>query len=174
MHDSMQTDRRHDRTDALTGLASESALQHALAAALAEAQAHATPLRVLTCSIEHFEAFNDRWGHASGDQVMRLVAKWIKSSIKQQDTAARFGEQEFAIILPSTSEADAANVADQIARTVQSRKLVRRHTGECLGSVTLSFGSSEFSPGDTTATLLARAQQKPGDSALNSGTHLVS
>ena len=55
--------------------------------------------------VDHFKAFNDRYGHLTGDQVLRLVAMAVKQNVKGQDIAARYGGEEFAVALPNTSAA---------------------------------------------------------------------
>jgi diguanylate cyclase len=149
--------RRESLTDALTGLANRRLFDETLASVVAGVDPQGTSVCVLMCDIDHFKTFNDTWGHATGDQVLRLVANCVKSSVRRRDTAARFGGEEFVVILPQTTMADAINVAEQIRKTVQSRKIVKKHSGESLGSITLSIGVSERTPGDTAATLLARA-----------------
>jgi diguanylate cyclase len=149
--------RRESQTDALTGLANRRLLDETLATVMTGVDSEGEPACVLMCDIDHFKKFNDTWGHATGDQVLRLVAHCVKSNVKGRDTAARFGGEEFVVILPKTSLSDATVVADQIRRTVQSRQIVKKHSGESLGSITLSIGVSEYAPGDTAATLLARA-----------------
>ena len=67
------------------------------------------PLSLLMCDIDHFKQFNDTWGHQTGDQVLKLVANCIQENVKGRDTAARFGGEEFAVVLPQTELADAVS-----------------------------------------------------------------
>jgi diguanylate cyclase len=149
--------RRESLTDALTGLANRRLFDETLANVMADANAQGAAASVLMCDIDHFKKFNDTWGHATGDQVLRLVAHCVKSSVRSRDTAARFGGEEFVVILPQTSLSEATVIAEQIRRTVQSRKIVKKHSGDTLGSITLSIGVSEYKPGEAAASLLARA-----------------
>ncbi len=107
--------------------------------------------------IDHFKKFNDTFGHLTGDQVLRLVAVSIKQNVKGLDTAARFGGEEFAIILPGCDLVGATQVAEQVRKAVQARELVKRSTGENLGRVTISVGVATFRKEDTPVTIVERA-----------------
>src|SRR5690606_38882083 len=73
------------------------------------------------------------------------------------DMAARYGGEEFVVLLPKTALMAAVTVADQIRRTVMSKELMRRSTGETLGRVTISLGVAAWRRGDSVASLLERA-----------------
>jgi diguanylate cyclase len=107
--------------------------------------------------IDNFKKFNDTWGHQTGDQVLRLVAGCMSENVKGRDTVARFGGEEFAIILRRTSLENATKLADQIRSYVQSKKLVKKSTGDILGTITVSIGVARLAPGDTPASLIQRA-----------------
>lgn len=158
MLDAKRAESDHARTDALTGLASERSLHDILDTTLAEARTRGEPACVVMVGIDRFDQFADTWGQASSEQVLRLVASRIKSAISQRCTAIRFGRHAFVVVLPATETANAREIASQICQTVQARILVRRHTGESLGKITLSVGVAESAPGDTTITILARAE----------------
>ncbi len=149
--------RKESLQDALTGLANRRCFDEQIAAAIAKANADRSPLCVLMCDIDHFKKFNDTWGHATGDQVLRLVAHCVSSNVKGRDTAARYGGEELVIVLPQTSLADALTVAEQIRRTVESRKIVKKSTGDSLGSITLSIGASQYISGEDVGEFVGRA-----------------
>ena len=94
-----------------------------------------------------------------GDQVLRLVAQCLKANTKGRDTAARYGGEEFAVILPHTSIENAIKLAEQIRRAVESKKIVKRSTGETLGSITMSLGVAKFVPGEPIGDVVSRADQ---------------
>ena len=77
--------------------------------------------------------------------------------IKGQDVAARYGGEEFAVVLPNTILRSAITVADHIRRAVMTKELIKRSTGEHLGRVTISIGVAMLRPGDTSQTLIERA-----------------
>ncbi len=126
------------RTDPLTGLANRRAFDDALARHLAAAERTGTPVSVIVADVDHFKSFNDRFGHAAGDEVLVGVARLIASSIRPIDVGARLGGEEFAIALPGVSVEDAAAVAKRIAGALQTAIDDRR--------VTCSFGVAEHGP----------------------------
>ena len=147
--------RKETLTDALTGIANRKAFDAAMDATMARESDEQACL--LMCDIDYFKKFNDSWGHQTGDQVLRLVANCLSENVKGRDTAARYGGEEFAVLLRGTSIADAVHVANQIRLAVQSRKLVKKSTGDVLGTITISIGVSQFSGGDTIESVIARA-----------------
>jgi diguanylate cyclase len=144
-------------TDPLTNLANRKRFDNHLAKALSEAIERSEPLSLAMVDIDNFKAFNDTWGHLTGDQVLRLVAMSLKQNVKGQDLAARYGGEEFAVILPNTVLRAALTVADHIRRAVMSKELLKRSTGQKLGRVTISIGVATSHRGDSAQTLIARA-----------------
>jgi diguanylate cyclase len=149
--------RRESLTDQLTGILNRKAFDTELSQGIERAIESGEPLSLMMCDIDHFKSFNDTWGHQTGDQVLRLVATCLSENVKGRDTAARYGGEEFAVILPQTSLSDAFGLADQIRRTVESKKLVKRSTGDILGVITISMGVAEYDPNDTAAEFVRRA-----------------
>ena len=107
--------------------------------------------------IDNFKLFNDQWGHQTGDQVLRLVALAIKSNVKVTDNPCRYGGEEFAVILPNASLAQAHSVADRMRMTVSKREVIKRSTGVNLGKITISAGVAMMAPDDTPQSMLHRA-----------------
>ena len=112
---------------------------------------------LLMCDIDHFKKFNDSWGHQTGDQVLRLVASCLSENVKGRDTAARYGGEEFAVLLRGTTLDAATHVADQIRTTVETKKLVKKSTGDILGTITISIGVAKFTAGESAETVIRRA-----------------
>lgn len=157
----LEETRRAALIDALTGLSNRAGFDHGLQNATRLAQADGTPLSLVMCDIDHFKRFNDKYGHQTGDQVLKLVGGILRSSLKGRDLSCRYGGEEFALILPQTVLEAAWTVAEQVRETIGTRRIVRRRTGEEIDRVTMSFGVAQFRPGDSAESLLARA-----DSAL--------
>ena len=107
--------------------------------------------------IDHFKAFNDRFGHLMGDTVLRLISVTLKQSIKRSDLAARHGGEEFAVIMPDTRLNDAIDSAEHIRKKIMGRELKQRSTGSTLGSITVSIGVSALNKGETERDLFHRA-----------------
>jgi diguanylate cyclase len=149
--------RKEILTDPVTTLANRKHFDQMIVRALADASASGAPLSLALTDIDHFKQFNDRYGHLIGDQVLRLVALSLKQTVKGQDLAARFGGEEFAVILPDTALRQATTVGEHIRRAVMGRELIRRTTGEVLGRVTVSIGVASMRPGDTAQSIIERA-----------------
>ncbi|HKS87720.1 MAG TPA: GGDEF domain-containing protein [Pseudolabrys sp.] len=154
---SLEAVRTESLTDPLTQLANRKFFDMTLQKAIAEANEKGEPLSLLLTDIDHFKAFNDTYGHLTGDQVLRLVAMSVKHNVKGKDTAARYGGEEFAIVLPSTNLRAAMIVADHIRCAVMSKDLMKRSTGEHLGHVTISIGVAALAENDTAQSLIERA-----------------
>ena len=171
--------RTESLTDPLTGLSNRKHFDERLAQAIEEAAERSEALSLVMTDIDHFKAFNDTWGHLTGDQVLRLVAMSLKQNVKGQDIAARYGGEEFAVILPNTVLRSALTVADHIRRAVMSKELMKRSTGQNLGRVTISLGVATAAQGRHRAVadrarrrlpLCGQAQRpQPGDLRDRSG-----
>lgn len=159
-------------TDSLTGIANRRFFDSVVRELAALSSTTERPLCLAMVDIDFFKQFNDAHGHQIGDQVLKLVAKVLRDSLKGRDVAARYGGEEFVILLPETRLRDATLLADQIRELVASKNLIKRTTGETVGSVNLSIGVSQYRRHESVQALLARA-----DAALylakNSGRNRV-
>jgi diguanylate cyclase len=162
----LESVRREAITDALTGLGNRKCFNDELRLAIDHSLQDGDPLCVVIGDVDHFKKFNDTWGHQLGDQVLKLVAFYFKANVKGQDTATRYGGEEFAIILPKTRLSNAVLVADHIRRAVCAKKMKKRTTGETIGYVTISMGVAQYRPGEPHADFIARA-----DEALYAAKH---
>jgi diguanylate cyclase len=157
LQESLAAVRSESFTDPLTGLFNRKFIDLALIKAIVEAKQKGEPLSLMMADVDHFKLFNDKFGHQTGDQVLRLVAIAMKQSIKDQAIVARYGGEEFFIALPNTSLPTALTVADQIRRGVMAKELVKRTSGERLGRVTMSIGVALLRADDTAQSLIERA-----------------
>lgn len=153
----LETIRQESRIDPLTGLCNRRGFDERMEHAIAEIKEEGGTLCLLIGDVDHFKRFNDTWGHATGDQVLRLVAQAFKGNTKGRDTAARYGGEEFVVALPQTTLSNAVTLAEQIRKAVASKKIVKRSTGETLGSITLSIGVAQYNPAESIETALNRA-----------------
>jgi diguanylate cyclase (GGDEF)-like protein len=126
-------------TDPLTGLANRRRLDEVLGREWSRAKRSGLPLAILMADIDDFKNFNDLYGHAAGDDCLRLVANAIVSTIRRGlDLACRYGGEEFAIILPDTAQEPAVEMAQAIRQAIES--LAIAHADSPAGVVTISIG----------------------------------
>ena len=111
------------RVDALTGLYGRPFWQEQAAASLHQFLKSGTPASILMLDIDRFKEINDTYGHSAGDAVLRGLAGVIRSSIRTTDCAARFGGDEFIILLPGTTVEDAVTLAERIRKRVATLRL---------------------------------------------------
>ncbi len=105
-------------TDGLTGIANRAAFDRSLAAELARVDRQGSEFMLLLCDLDHFKSINDTHGHQVGDDVLVTVAAALRRCSRPYDTVARFGGEEFAVIMPVTTHADPALVAERYRAAV--------------------------------------------------------
>lgn len=104
--------------DPLTGVLNRRGLHEALNHCRAYACRHQKPLAMLMIDLDNFKQMNDLYGHDVGDQVLVRVAQQLKQTLRQSDVLARLGGEEFIVLLPVTSEAEAAQIAERLRQLV--------------------------------------------------------
>jgi diguanylate cyclase (GGDEF)-like protein len=124
-------------TDSLTGIFNRRRFGEMLRHEWASARRYKHPLCLLLFDVDHFKAVNDGQGHAAGDETLKSVAQIIAGSIREVDVCARYGGDEFVLLLPHTSAGNASVVADRV-RSKLAR--ARENWPEAAGNVTLSVG----------------------------------
>ena len=146
-------------TDDLTGLANRRHLDDALARELQRSERHARPFAVLMLDVDRFKVFNDTHGHPAGDAVLQRLAKILRDSAREVDTVARYGGEEFFLILPETSAAGAALMAERIRASTEAHHFAI-DDGAADVSVTVSIGYAVFPEhGVTPDAMLEAADQ---------------
>jgi diguanylate cyclase (GGDEF)-like protein/PAS domain S-box-containing protein len=131
--------RRLASRDVLTGCFNRRAFFEFAHALFDQAQQGRTPLCCLMVDIDHFKQFNDSYGHAVGDQVIQVVARALSAGLRQTDVLGRYGGEEFCIVLPGLSAADATVVAERMRADIEAHAqgAVR---GTVVSRITASFG----------------------------------
>jgi len=159
-------------TDALTGLSNRRLLDDALEREFARAERRGTELSVLMIDVDHFKQFNDRNGHRAGDRVLQALAAVLRRATRKMDICARFGGEEFAVVLPCTGEEPARMVAERIRAQVEAEKV--HWDGEEL-SISISVGciTRPGSAGPGAAEEAIQAADRALYEAKNSGRNRV-
>ncbi|HEX8229051.1 MAG TPA: sensor domain-containing diguanylate cyclase [Chloroflexia bacterium] len=154
---------RHLATrDELTGLYNRREMDFLLQAELARSRRYHHFLSVMIIDLDRFKAVNDTYGHQVGDEVLREVAQLVQENIRAGDSAARYGGEELAVILPETTASGAFKVAERIRQAVAARPFARPHGGTRTLPVrmTISTGIGCFpSDGDSQDALIVAADQ---------------
>jgi diguanylate cyclase len=159
LREQLEGARREAMTDSLTSIANRKMFDYVLRDAAMAAMEYNEQLSLLFIDIDKFKDFNDRHGHATGDQVLKLLASVLRDMTKGQDTPARHGGEEFAVILPNTDLDGAVTVADSIRQRIASKRIVHRKTGEALTKITVSIGVSQFKFGEPVKDFVERADE---------------
>jgi diguanylate cyclase len=159
IRDSLTKSEERAKTDTLTGLPNRRALEEFFRAAQIAAMEKDIPLGVLMIDIDHFKSVNDNFGHGVGDQVLRLIAKVLRESVREIDLPARFGGEELIAVLPGAELATCWAVAERIRRSISECRITRRSTGEDLPHVTVSIGVGQFRLGESMSELIERCDR---------------
>jgi diguanylate cyclase (GGDEF)-like protein len=135
---------RSGDTDVLTGWHNRRYLQSRLQEELARARRDGSTLVCLLLDVDHFKKVNDTHGHLAGDNVLKEIAARVHDEVRESDVAARFGGEEFAILLPDSTAGNARRFAERVRAAVSATPI---DTGSgSMVSVTVSIGISEVRP----------------------------
>lgn len=143
-------------TDPLTGLYNRAAYIQELEKAWMQWQEEGVQATLLVWDIDHFKMLNDRYGHAAGDKVLQSVANKLKSSIHNEDIVARFGGEEFVMLLHNQSIQSGKQLAESVRSMIASTEFTYKQQSL---QVTISCGVASFTKNDTPTTLFERADK---------------
>ncbi len=145
--------------DALTGLHNRKAFDRKAEELHAAFQKDGAGFSMVMLDIDFFKSFNDKYGHQTGDEVLRIVGSMLHDGLKGKDFPARYGGEEFVVLLPTTPVKNACIVAEQIRKNISAKNLKVIKTGESLGNITVSLGVSTIHPGDSIDSVVERADK---------------
>ncbi len=145
-------------TDELTKLPNRRYFNDRLARELSQARRWGHPLSVLVIDVDHFKKLNDREGHAAGDEALIAVAGVLRGALREVDVVARWGGEEFVVVLERTTEADALVVGEKLRRAVEAIALSST-AGQPEGHLTVSIGAAQLLDGEDASGLVQRADR---------------
>jgi diguanylate cyclase (GGDEF)-like protein len=130
-------------TDALTGLMNRRALNRLLDSELERARRFSTTLAVLMLDVDHFKQYNDRMGHLLGDDALRAVGHALQGSVRKVDAVARFGGEEFCVVLPRADHEAGLEVAEKLLRAIRDLNIAGS-SSQPLGHMSISVGLAVY------------------------------
>jgi diguanylate cyclase len=143
-------------TDPLTGLYNRAAYVQALEKAWMKWDQEKIPSTMLVWDIDHFKMINDRHGHAAGDKVLQSVARKLEEGVRKGDMLARFGGEEFVMLLVNKSLEEGAQLAERIRQIISTTDFTYKKQAL---HVTISCGVASFVSKDTPTSLFERADK---------------
>jgi diguanylate cyclase len=158
--------------DPLTTLATRKKADQVLSNSIRNSLATEEHLSLILIEIDNYEAFKEKWGYVTSEQILCFVASALKENIKGRDTASRFGTALFFIILPKTPLQGACALAEHIRNTIERKRIIKKTTGEFLGRITVSSGVSEFKNGEAIGYLMNKLE-KNLDAARKNGHNCI-
>lgn len=139
------------RTDALTGIWNRRHFEDIIGHEVERARRYGQPLSLVLFDIDRFKSVNDRFGHATGDAVLRKIAKLGRQSVRASDVIGRWGGEEFFVLAPSTALGDARSLAEKLRRAIGSYEFVD------ISPVTASFGTAQWRENEDVTAWVRRA-----------------
>jgi diguanylate cyclase (GGDEF)-like protein len=166
-------------TDGLTGVQNRRYFEHRVPVEVSQAKRHQQPLACMFLDIDKFKRINDTHGHQTGDEVLRAVAKLIQGQLRASDTIARFGGEEFIVLLPQTPGHYALEIAERIRQTIAQQPITGSNREKI--AVTISIGlamlpqhSEQTDISKLTENLIARADKAVYQAKHNGRNQVVS
>jgi len=157
--DSLEMQRKYQRyatIDALTELHNRGWLDDMFDREIKRSERDGLSVCLLMIDVDHFKNFNDKYGHLAGDKVLVAVGRSITRPLRPNDMVARFGGEEFSVLLPETTLDNAIDIAERLRERV-SQACPGKIDGKELPKVTVSIGVAEFKPGDSLETMIVSA-----------------
>lgn len=155
------------QVDKLTGIYNRSRFEKSVISEIERASRHGDIFSIILFDIDHFKHVNDTYGHLAGDVCLQQVAKIVHAKIRTLDTFARWGGEEFVLVLPQT-QLTAANIAAE-----KFRLAIEEYVFKEIGHVTCSFGVSQYIQGDSITSLIHRADKAMYQAKLNGRNRVV-
>ena len=153
-------------TDQLTGLLNRRYIEERLMEEVKRSNRHGYPMSFIMLDVDHFKSYNDEFGHPAGDEALRIVAAVVRDTLRGADVAARFGGEEFAVLLPQTPRPEAAMIAERIRANIAAADFPCRR-------VTVSVGVATCTDELCTTDGIVLAADKALYAAKHAGRNIV-
>jgi diguanylate cyclase len=148
--------RQQARTDVLTGIANRRYFLDRLDEEIKRVRRYGGELALAILDVDHFKKINDTYGHAAGDDALRVLTSTIEDSLRDTDLVGRLGGEEFGVMLPGTGLSGALEVAERIRTDVEA---IDFHYMGVRIPITISVGVALVGEGETVDTLSAKADE---------------
>lgn len=157
LREELEQVRAQAKIDPLTGLTNRFGFEDGIAALRASPGANARAHALLIADIDKFKNVNDRYGHLFGDKILKVVAKAIAAIAGADDIVARFGGEEFIVVLNGEDLDGAAAAAEKLRAGLEAGRIFNPKTNEEIERITVSIGVTEFDPGEPVEAAIERA-----------------
>ena len=151
----LEEQRQKALIDPLTGLPNRAAWSERLEHEIRQWQQHGNTLSLAMLDLDHFKRINDNYGHLAGDKVLKIIATVLRKRLRGADFIARFGGEEFVLLLPATTPAVGAKLLETLRAAIEACPF--HFKGERV-TITISMGLASFKPGEHTDQALYRAK----------------
>jgi diguanylate cyclase len=152
----LEEQRQKALIDPLTGLPNRAAWSERLEHEIGEWQQHGNTLMLAMLDLDHFKRINDNYGHLAGDKVLKIIASVLRKRLRGSDFIARFGGEEFVLLMPATVPAAGAKLLETLRASIEACPF--HFKGERV-TITISMGLTAFKPGEHSDMVLKRADQ---------------
>ena len=152
----LEEQRQKALIDPLTGLPNRAAWSERLEHEIKQWQQHGNTLSLAMLDLDHFKRINDNYGHLAGDKVLKIIATVLRKRLRGADFIARFGGEEFVLLLPATTPAVGAKLLETLRAAIEACPF--HFKGERV-TITMSMGLASFKPGEHSDLVLKRADQ---------------
>jgi diguanylate cyclase (GGDEF)-like protein len=160
-------------TDALSGLYNYRYFYEQLEREIKEAQEYHYPLSLIVLDVDYFKKYNDTYGHLEGDMILKELGEVLKESIRKTDVAARYGGDEFMVVLPRMERKEAIRFAERMRIKVKERPFPKEEA-QPLGDITISLGIAVYPEDAGTTEELVKKADRAMYTAKNTGRNRVS
>jgi diguanylate cyclase len=152
----IQQQRQDSLQDALTGLPNKQSYEEHVNKELARVRRQGHKLSIAIADVDHLKHVNDNHGHGAGDQILKLIAKWMLNRLRESDLIARYSGDEFVIMMADTQQSDAINAMSQMKQEIENTefKIMNEQF-----NVTVSLGVTEINQGDFLQSAFQRANE---------------